>query len=193
METSILNPEALFQKPIRYIVPTFQRPYVWTQDDQWEPLWDDVRNTAENYLEELDRFENDSVKALQSTRPHFLGAVVIQQVNTASREIDRREIIDGQQRMTTLQLLLDATQYVCEELGTIRVRGGTPVNARHKHGSPQTGMVSTTSANVRDGNHVKRHFGSSNCRADCGRQEVIEKHSGTRWTTAWRPTPSRIP
>ena len=57
----------------------------------------------------------DRVKAEQETVRHFLGAVVVQQVNTATRDVERREVIDGQQRLTTLQLLLDAVQYVCEK------------------------------------------------------------------------------
>ena len=117
MRTDILNPSELFQKPVRYIIPPFQRPYVWTQDEQWEPLWDDVRNTAENYLEELDRLGGDALNAEQNTPPHFLGAVVTQQVPTATRDIERREVVDGQQRITTLQLLIDAIQEVCEEQG----------------------------------------------------------------------------
>ena len=115
MDTGILSPKALFQKDIRYTVSAFQRRYVWTLDDQWEPLWEDVRNTAEDYLEKLDHSNGDGIKAEQETVRHFLGAVVVQQVNTATRDVERREIIDGQQRLTTLQLLLDAIQYVCEE------------------------------------------------------------------------------
>ena len=115
MDTGILSPKALFQKDIRYTVPAFQRRYVWTLDDQWEPLWEDVRNTAEDYLEKLDHSNGDGIKAEQETVRHFLGAVVVQQVNTATRDVERREVIDGQQRLTTLQLLLDAIQYVCEE------------------------------------------------------------------------------
>ena len=115
MDTGILSPKTLFQKDIQYTVPAFQRRYVWTLDDQWEPLWEDVRNTAEDYLEKLDLSNGDGVKAEQETVRHFLGAVVVQQVNTATRDVERREVIDGQQRLTTLQLLLDAIQYVCEE------------------------------------------------------------------------------
>ena len=115
LTTNILNPKDLFQKPVHYTIPAFQRPYVWTHDDQWEPLWDDVRNLAENYLEELERSGNNSVEAEQRTTPHFLGAVVLQQIPTAARDIDQREVIDGQQRVTTLQLLLDAIQQICEE------------------------------------------------------------------------------
>ena len=117
MDTNILSPKALFQKDVRYTIPEFQRPYVWTQDNQWEPLWNDVRNVAEEYLEELERSGNDSVRAQQRTKPHFLGAVVLQQVPTAARDIEQREVIDGQQRVTTLQLLLDAIQEICEERG----------------------------------------------------------------------------
>ena len=115
LTTNILNPKDLFQKPVHYTIPAFQRPYVCTHDDQWEPLWDDVRNLAENYLEELERSGNNSVEAEQRTTPHFLGAVVLQQIPTAARDIDQREVIDGQQRVTTLQLLLDAIQQICEE------------------------------------------------------------------------------
>ena len=115
MHTDILTPKDLFQKEVRYTIPPFQRPYVWSQDDQWEPLWEDVRNVAENYLEELERSDNDGVEAEQKTSPHFLGAVVLKQVPTAAKDIDQREVIDGQQRVTTLQLLLDAIQQICEE------------------------------------------------------------------------------
>ena len=116
MRTDILTPKNLFQQDIRYTIPLFQRPYVWTQDEQWEPLWDDVRNVTERYLEELDNCDGNAVEAEKATVKHFLGTVVVQQVPTATRDIDEREVIDGQQRMTTLQLLLDATQQVCERL-----------------------------------------------------------------------------
>ena len=115
MRTDTLNPRDLFEKPIRYIIPSFQRPYVWTQDEQWEPLWDDVRNTAETYLEEIESSSGNNYEAEQNTSSHFLGAIVTQQVPSAIRDIERREVVDGQQRITTLQLLIDAIQYICEE------------------------------------------------------------------------------
>ena len=125
MHTETLTPKDLFQKDVRYIIPPFQRPYVWTQDDQWEPLWEDVRSVAENYLEELKRSGNDEIEAEQRTSPHFLGAVVLKQVPTATRDIDQREVIDGQQRVTTLQLLLDAIQQVCEDSDHQYLRGAS--------------------------------------------------------------------
>ena len=125
MHTETLTPKDLFQKDVRYIIPPFQRPYVWTQDDQWEPLWEDVRSVAENYLEELKRSGNDEIEAEQRTSPHFLGAVVLKQVPTSTRDIDQREVIDGQQRVTTLQLLLDAIQQVCEDSDHQYLRGAS--------------------------------------------------------------------
>ena len=123
MDTYILTPKDLFNRDVHYTIPPFQRPYVWTQDDQWEPLWEDVRNVAENYLEELERSGNDGVKAEQQTGPHFLGAVVLKQVPTRAKDIDQREVIDGQQRVTTLQLLLDAIQQICVESDQPHLKG----------------------------------------------------------------------
>ena len=116
MHTEILSPKKLFQKEVRYVIPPFQRPYVWSLDDQWGPLWEDVWNVAEGYLEALERSGNDEVKAESETTPHFLGAIVLRQVSTATKDLEQREVIDGQQRVTTLQLLLDAIQQVCEGL-----------------------------------------------------------------------------
>ena len=115
MHTDILTPKDLFQKDVRYTIPPFQRPYVWSQDEQWEPLWEDVRNVAENYLDALERTGNKPVEAEQQTSPHFLGAVVLKQVPVATKDIGEREVIDGQQRVTTLQLLLDAIQQIWED------------------------------------------------------------------------------
>ena len=118
MKADILTLKALFQKDVRYVIPTFQRPYVWNQEDQWEPLWNDVRNIAEEYLEELVRLgPGKEAQAEERSGTHFLGAVVLQQRATATREIETRDVIDGQQRLTTLQILLDAAQEVFEHDG----------------------------------------------------------------------------
>lgn len=88
----------VFMQPQRLVVPLFQRPYVWNEENQWEPLWRDVVRVAERVL------TSPSGKHY----PHFLGAVVLQQVQKQTGQMQERTIIDGQQRLTTLQLLLDA-------------------------------------------------------------------------------------
>lgn len=80
------------------VVPLFQRPYVWNEENQWEPLWKDMARMAEKLV------LHPGIKHY----PHFLGAVVLQQVQNASGTMQERVIIDGQQRLTTLQLLFDA-------------------------------------------------------------------------------------
>lgn len=92
----------VFMQPQRLVVPLFQRPYVWTQANQWEPLWNDVIRVAERVL----------TRPTDKHHPHFLGAVVLQQVQRSTGLMQERTIIDGQQRLTTLQLLLDALRGV---------------------------------------------------------------------------------
>ncbi len=162
MKTDILTPKDLFQKEVRYTIPTFQRPYVWSQDDQWEPLWDDVRNVAENYLEKLEHSDKD-ITAEQQTKPHFMGTVVLQQVPTAARYIDQREVIDGQQRVTTLQLLLDAAQSICEE------------KTLHHHARRLSKLVTNDKDAIGDENsHIFKLWPTKS----------IERRSGTPWITA---------
>lgn len=85
-------------QPQRLIVPLFQRPYVWNEENQWEPLWNDVIRVTERFLAE----------PRAKHHPHFLGAVVLQQIQNPTGQLQERTIIDGQQRLTTLQILLDA-------------------------------------------------------------------------------------
>lgn len=117
MEAGTFTPKALFKKDIRYEIPTFQRPYVWNQEDQWEPLWDDVRNIAETYADNLEAHGGDRTLAQTVTPAHFLGAVVLQQQPNAIADLETWQVIDGQQRMTTLQIMIDAAQEVFVRLG----------------------------------------------------------------------------
>ena len=102
MLTEVKKPREVFYMPQRLLVPLFQRPYVWSKEGQWEPLWNDVLRVAEKILNK------------QETEAHFLGAVVLQQQPADIGALPVRTVIDGQQRLTTLQLLLDA---VHEEVG----------------------------------------------------------------------------
>ena len=103
MTTNTFTPQDIFYNIVRYQVPEFQRTYIWAQDEQWEPLWEDVATQAENVLEKG-----------EASR-HFMGAVVLQQLQTPTGGIETRTIVDGQQRLTTLQLLIAAIQKVFEQ------------------------------------------------------------------------------
>lgn len=105
-ETRTLN--QLFQLDVRYAIPLYQRPYVWTQEKQWEPLWEDISTVAEHVF-------IDGASA--SSPSHFLGAIVIQQEDNPPGTPQRFLVIDGQQRLTTLQILLNAAAHSADELG----------------------------------------------------------------------------
>ena len=82
-------------------MPLFQRSYVWNLEDQWEPLWEDIERQSRSCLIALK--ENKEV-----TTSHFLGAVVFNVAKVLGRGLARSEVIDGQQRLTTLQVFLAA-------------------------------------------------------------------------------------
>lgn len=106
MTVNILDMQNLFSMPVRYDIPALQRRYTWSQEDQWEPLWDDVSSKVERYLN-----SNGWASA------HFLGAIVIQNQPQPPGMFTTWTVVDGQQRLTTMQLLLDAAQEVFEVRG----------------------------------------------------------------------------
>jgi hypothetical protein len=92
----VSTPQDIFSQPQHLAVPVFQRRYVWNAEAQWEPLWRDITRIAHKHL---------AGEAAQ----HFLGAVVTQTSSTGGLGlISTHGLIDGQQRLTTLQLLIDA-------------------------------------------------------------------------------------
>ena len=93
---------ALFEKKMRLEVPLFQRQYVWSHDDQWLPLWDDIERKFTEYLE-----------GRKDAPVHFLGAMVLDQKQTPATHVEKRQVIDGQQRLTTLQIFLAALRDFC--------------------------------------------------------------------------------
>lgn len=102
MQPTYMPIAQVFGTQTRHTVPLFQRPYVWNREEQWEPLWEDV-------LGLLERLESRQGEA--SVASHFLGTIVLEQVSNPTGSLPRREVIDGQQRLTTLQLLLKAAEH----------------------------------------------------------------------------------
>lgn len=72
-------------KDQEYLIPAYQRDYSW-DTEQWDQLWGDLSDYSTNASEE-----------------HFLGPLIV----TPSEEgSDTYEVIDGQQRLTTLQIII---------------------------------------------------------------------------------------
>jgi hypothetical protein len=104
MKSETIPVQQVFQDRRQYLVPFYQRAYVWNKDDQWEPLWNDIADKAET------RTKGDT------PAPHFLGAIVLEpQARRSLRGVESYHIIDGQQRLTTLQYLLAAIAMAARE------------------------------------------------------------------------------
>lgn len=102
----------VFANDQQNVIPLFQRPYVWDQERNWEPLWLDIRQATEEV-----EAESEAQQINHERRTYFLGAVVIQQRFKRPQRIASCNVVDGQQRLTTLQILLAAARTVAFEIG----------------------------------------------------------------------------
>lgn len=84
---------ALLQdKKSDFVIPDYQRPYAWTENE-CQVLWDDLFNFA---------FPENDYSKFDNNDEYFLGPIVTYMND------GKLEVIDGQQRLTTLMLLLRA-------------------------------------------------------------------------------------
>lgn len=77
----------IFSEEFWFIVPQYQRPYVW-QEENIQELIDDLYYAFEN----------------KQNSEYFLGALVLKR--TTEKEFREYEILDGQQRLTTLCMMM---------------------------------------------------------------------------------------
>lgn len=80
-ELRILDDETLFDKEVHYVIPRYQRAYAW-EDKEIVQLIDDINDSTGNY---------------------YIGSLVVAKVKGKE---ETYEVVDGQQRLTTLYLLL---------------------------------------------------------------------------------------
>ncbi len=106
MKANAISLLAIFEKKMRLEVPIFQRQYVWSKEQQWEPLWEDISRKFTQYM-----------TGRKDAPVHFLGAMVLDQKQTPTTHVDKRQIIDGQQRLMTLQIFLSVFRDFCQQQG----------------------------------------------------------------------------
>ncbi len=95
----------VFSDDYAFTIPGYQRPYAWGEE-QAQELLDDLLGAL-----------RDAPKALTESVPYFLGSIVLIKKETAADSI----VVDGQQRLTTLTLLLSAIRAAVQNAD---VRGG---------------------------------------------------------------------
>lgn len=85
--------DLLSDKKADFLIPDYQRPYAWNEE-QCQTLWDDMF---------LFSFPDNNYEAFDENEEYFLGSIV-----TYKNYNCKSEVIDGQQRLTTLMLILRA-------------------------------------------------------------------------------------
>lgn len=101
MKAEAVNLLRFFQIGKQCLIPIYQRTYSWTED-QCESLWNDVVRVGVN----------------ENVPNHFVGSFVyIQDGGNVLSATPQCMVIDGQQRMTTISLLLMALTKVMDEKG----------------------------------------------------------------------------
>ena len=83
-----------FQGNLQFEIPFFQRAYVWSEDN-WNIFWDHL-------VSEVEAYEN----GVQSE--HFIGTIITKQKENKNLSENIVELIDGQQRLTTITVFLKA-------------------------------------------------------------------------------------
>lgn len=83
-----------FQGNLQFEIPFFQRAYVWSEDN-WNIFWDHL-------VGEVEAYEN----GVQSE--HFIGTIITKQKENKNLSENIVELIDGQQRLTTITVFLKA-------------------------------------------------------------------------------------
>jgi hypothetical protein len=83
--------QKIFSSDFDFSMPLYQRPYAWTTEQGQELLSDLVNNMG-----------SDST-SVDETNPYFLGSIVL-----VKDDRPLSQIVDGQQRLTTLTILLSA-------------------------------------------------------------------------------------
>lgn len=88
----------IFSNDYVFKIPDYQRPYAWTT------------NQAQDLIDDLTGFMKAAPGKVEDMPPYFLGSIVLIKSETAPNA----DVVDGQQRLTTLTILLSA----------IRAKGG---------------------------------------------------------------------
>ncbi|GAB3638218.1 DUF262 domain-containing protein [Hymenobacter arcticus] len=104
MDARYATPQKLFSGEMQFMVPLFQRSYSWKLK-QWKTLWQDLLLLPE----------------LEAGRQHFIGSVVMHPTNTVPTGVSKYAVIDGQQRLTTLFILLIALRDTARAAGHERL------------------------------------------------------------------------
>lgn len=100
MKASETRLQAILEGTKQYVVPLFQRPYNWTKKE-WDVLLSDLQEIA----------------GIEEPRTHFLGSIVTMPTVSVPEGVAKYLLIDGQQRLTTILLILTVLRDLARKAG----------------------------------------------------------------------------
>ncbi|MFB8372267.1 DUF262 domain-containing protein [Paenibacillus taichungensis] len=123
------NIRSLFSQNITFIVPDYQRNFAWTHNEL-QHLWEDFQKVVKDSFDDNHLIKPDH-------KPHFFGTILV----TESPNGSRYEITDGQQRLTTVSILLKCLLEEASRIGDMHAQAGirailTPLVQRSQYGEP---------------------------------------------------------
>ena len=96
----------VFRREVQYRIPFYHRNYVWDQKN-WHDLWNDI-------------IEKSQLRLAGDSSEHFIGVIVVQPVEdeefvlpSENEGLITYNIIDGQQRLATFQIILCVIRDIC--------------------------------------------------------------------------------
>lgn len=127
MEANPVRIVQYFDGEKQSIIPLFQRPYTWNRRN-WQSLWDDIMAYYEDGL----------------AGSHFMGAVVSIPAKTVPVGVTKHLVIDGQQRLTTIAVMLCALRDSCDEKRSAQIQDHL-VNRHYEHSADYLKLLPTQS------------------------------------------------
>jgi uncharacterized protein with ParB-like and HNH nuclease domain len=128
MEAAEAKVQKILEGSKQFLVPHYQRPYSW-EEKQWKALWQDIIELIED----------------PESKPHFLGSIVTSPARSIPEGVDKRLLIDGQQRLTTVMVLLTLIRDRARDAGTAKLadRIQDLITNRHEEGNEHYKLLPT--------------------------------------------------
>ncbi|MFI5288168.1 MAG: DUF4268 domain-containing protein [Polyangia bacterium] len=128
MEAAEAKVQRVLEGSRQFLVPHFQRPYSW-RDEQWLALWRDLVELVED----------------ADAKPHFLGSIVTSPARSIPEGVEKRLLIDGQQRLTTILILLTLIRDRARETDNPRLADKVQdlITNRHEEGNDHFKLLPT--------------------------------------------------
>ena len=100
LESTEIRLGELFSPAVQYMVPLYQRDYIWSEE-KWSLLWDGIKRISD-------------LKIIAESSRHFTGVIILNPLEEGPANFPRYEIIDGHQRIATFQIIFAVIRDLCQ-------------------------------------------------------------------------------